>query len=80
MLADHAAAAVSTVMRVLQELRTKSVQAHLTNAATCVQCIVANLIGKRLVKGYVALPQQVLVVQKGGPAAAFPPIVSVNWR
>ena len=41
--------------------------------------MVANLINKKLVKGYVALPQQILVVQKGGPKVAFPPIVEAIW-
>ena len=41
--------------------------------------MVNTLIARKLVKGYVALPQQILVVQKGGPKAAFPAIGGASW-
>jgi hypothetical protein len=44
-----------------------------------VLCIVANQINRKLVKGYLALPQKILVVQKGDIDKAFPKLVDLNW-
>ena len=44
-----------------------------------VLCLVANQISRKLVKGYVALPQKVLVVQKGPIDKAFPKLAEVSW-
>ena len=42
-------------------------------------CIVANQISRKLVKGYIALPQRVLVVQKGPIDKAFPKLTDASW-
>lgn len=44
-----------------------------------VLCIVANQISRKLVKGYIALPQRVLVVQKGHIDKAFPKLTDASW-
>jgi hypothetical protein len=39
-----------------------------------VECMVSNLIVKKLVKGYMSHEHKVLVVAKGAVSKAFPPI------
>lgn len=39
-----------------------------------VECLAANLIARRLAKGYLSHEHKILVVLKGGVAKAFPPI------
>lgn len=39
-----------------------------------VECMVANLIARKLVRGYVALAQNKIVLAKGPISAAFPKI------
>jgi hypothetical protein len=46
------------------------------SAVVQVECLVSNLVTRKLVKGYISIEYKILVVAKGAVAKAFPPITA----